>query len=290
MPRQLVAWGVVAMVLIAGGLWWGVRERSGTTGGQPIGRLTTSDFHSLAFAPSEPDTVYFGHHNGLMVSRDGGRTWQPSTLRNADAMALAAPIADPSSMYAAGHDVFYKSSDGGTTWQPVTTNLPGTDVHGFTVDPQDADHVFAHVAGFGIWASQDGGTTWVLLSSDVPGSTFNLAIGDSAETLFAAAGEAGLWRSDDGGKAWSPISALPGDGAVAVAYDAEASRLYATTLGDGAGLFASNDGGTTWTATGLKGTLLALAISPHDSERLLVVDDAGRVFASRNAGATWPAE
>lgn len=33
-----------------------------------------ADFHALAFGPTEPDVVFFGHHNGVMRSQDGGRT------------------------------------------------------------------------------------------------------------------------------------------------------------------------------------------------------------------------
>lgn len=289
--RQITQWsigGVIAIALIAGVGWWLSRNGSGAPS---ISRLSTNDFHSLAFSPTEPDTVFFGHHGGLMVSRDGGRTWQNAPLQNADAMALAAPPSNPQIMYAAGHDVLVKSTDGGATWQTLTTSLPGTDIHGFAADPQNADHVFANVVGSGIWSSQDGGLTWELLSSDVPRSTINLAVGKSAQTLYAAlyaaAGEAGLWRSEDGGQTWSPLSGMPGGGALAVAYDSSSGRLYVTTLGNEAGLYISNDEGATWTASGLKGTLLALAVSPLDPKHVIAVDEAGRVYASRDGGAVW---
>jgi hypothetical protein len=283
----LVIGGGMAVALISGAVWWVSRGGVGNSGATPLSRLSTNDFHSLAFSPTKPDTAFFGHHGGLMVSSDGGRIWRPASLQNADAMALAAPPSNPQIMYAAGHDVLVKSTDGGATWQSLTTNLPGTDIHGFAADPQNADHVFANVAGFGIWGSQDGGATWELLSSSAPRSAFNLAVGKTAQTLYVAAGEAALWRSEDGGKTWSPLSGLPGGGAVAVAYDSTTERLYVTTLGNGAGLYVSNDAGATWTALELKGTLLAIALSPQDSKHLLVVDEGGRVYASRDGGITW---
>jgi photosystem II stability/assembly factor-like uncharacterized protein len=280
--------GVVLLAVLALGGWlWASRNQNLNGAAQPISRLSTNDFHSLAFSPTEPDTVFFGHHGGLLVSRDGGRTWQPTALQNADAMALAAPVADPRVMYAAGHDVFLKSTDGGATWQPVTTNLPGSDIHGFAADPQNAEHVYAHVVGFGIWDSQDGGTIWNLLSPEVPRSTFDLTVGKSSQTLYAAAGEAGLWRSEDGGKTWTPLSSVPGGGVITVTYDSTSRRLYVTTLGNESGLYASDDDGTTWRSLGLKGTLLAISLSPLDPKHILVVDEAGRVYASRDGGTTW---
>lgn len=288
MSLWLIVGGIIVLGLALGGGWLYARNPAQSGNAQPLSRLSTSDFHSLAFSPTEPDTVFFGHHGGLLVSRDGGRTWQSTALQNADAMALAAPAANPQVMYAAGHDVFLKSTDGGQTWQSVNTNLPGTDMHGFAVDPQDANHVFAHVVGSGIFGSQDGGLTWTLLSPTVPDTTFNLTTGETAQTLYAAAGQAGLWRSADGGRSWSTVAGVPGGGAVALAYSPANKRLYVTTLGNGAGLYASDDGGTTWTPLGLKGTLLALAVSPQDPKRLIAVSDRGNIYASRDGGLTWP--
>ena len=41
----------------------------------PLSVLRTADFHALAFSPENSDTVFFGHHNGVMRSADGGKTW-----------------------------------------------------------------------------------------------------------------------------------------------------------------------------------------------------------------------
>lgn len=287
--RLWAASGVVVAALVLAGTWLATRGVA-SSGGTPISRVSATDFHSLAFSPSEPDTLFFGHHGGLMVSRDGGRTWQATTLQNADAMALAAPAAEPQIMYAAGHGVLFRSSDSGATWTSLIANLPGTDIHGFAADPANANVVFAHVVGAGLWGSQDGGVTWTLRSSGAPPSTLNLAVSQGAQTLYAAAGEAGLWRSPDGGQTWGRLGGVAGDGVIAVAYHPTAQRLFATTVGAEAGLYASDDDGATWTALGLKGTLLAPAVSPHDVRRLLVIDDQGRLYASTDGGLTWPGD
>ena len=293
--RRRVSWplwlgmgGVVFLGLILGAWWLARRGDGSSTNSQAISRLSTADFHSLAYSPTQADTVYFGHHGGLLVSADGGRTWAPTALQNADAMALAIPRANPNVIYAAGHNVFYKSIDGGATWQSVQTNLPGLDIHGFAVDPNDADRVYAHVVGFGVFGSQDGGSSWTLRSGNMLNSTFNLAVGEVSGRVYAAAGQAGLWRSDDDGQNWAPVDSLPGEGAIAVAFDYGSRRLYATTLGSAAGLYVSEDGEATWRQLGLPGTYLAVAISPLDPKRLIMVDQAGGVYASWDGGVTWP--
>ena len=287
--RWLIAAGV-ALVVIAG-LWFVFsNQQSGNLEVQPISKLSTTDFHSLAFSLTEPETVFFGHHGGLLVSHNGGKDWEPTILNNADAMALAFPSSDPQIMYAAGHDVFFKSTDGGETWNSVSTNLPGSDIHGFTADSENANHVYAYVVGFGIFGSEDGGSTWTLLSDSAPPSTFNLAVGENSETLYAAAGEAGLWQSQDGGRTWMLVPNVPGSGAVAMAYVPAIGHFYVSTLGDLAGLYVSDDNGQSWKPAGLNGTLLAVAVSPLDPDHIVVVNDQGEVFASRDGGITWSDE
>jgi photosystem II stability/assembly factor-like uncharacterized protein len=287
--QWLIAIG--AGLIVITGLWLVFsNQQSDALQVQPISKLSTADFHSLAFSPTEPETVFFGHHNGLLVSHNGGKDWEPATLENADAMALALPPSDPQIMYAAGHEVFFKSLDGSKSWESVSTNLPGLDIHGFTVNPEAGDRVYAHVVGFGIFGSQDGGNNWTLLSANASPSTFNLTVGENADTLNAAATQAGLWKSQDNGRTWKAVERLPGNGAVAIAYVPANKRLYVTTVGDLAGLYASDDNGQSWKALGLNGTFLAIAISPLDPGHIIVVNDQGEVFASRDGGVSWSNE
>ena len=283
-------WMILAgVVIVLGVLSWVVfsNKQLENSGARPISRLNTADFHSLAFSLTEPETVYFGHHHGLLVSRNGGRDWESTSLPNADAMALALPSSNPQTMYAAGHDAFFKSIDGGKSWESVSTNLPGSDIHGFSVDPENADQVYAHVVDYGIFGSLDGGSTWSSLSDRAPSSTFNLAVGANAEILYAAAMQAGLWQSQDGGRTWAAVQNIPDNGAIALTYIHANGRLYITTLGDLAGIYVSDDDGQSWKSAGLNGTLLAVAVSPLDPDHIIVVNDQGEVFASRDGGLSW---
>ncbi len=283
---RLAAGGIV-LILITGISYLLFSRSNEKSEMRPISRLTTADFHSLAFSPTKPETIFFGHHDGLLVSHNGGKDWQPTALSKVDAMALALPESDNEVIYVAGHDVFYKSTDGGESWKPVTANLPGTDIHGFTVDRENANQVYAHVVGFGIFGSEDGGSTWTLLSEDVPPSMINLTIGSNSETLYAAAGQAGLWESQDRGRTWMPIQNVGDPGATAVAYVPANGRLYVSTLGDLAGLYTSDDNGQSWRSGGLNGTLLAIAISPLDPDHIITINDQGEVFATRYGGLAW---
>lgn len=282
----LIAVGLILILVF--GLWIILSKgKSGNADALPISQLTTNDFHSLAFSAVDPETIFFGHHGGLLISKNGGKDWTSSMLKDVDAMALALPSSDPKVLYAAGHDVFFKSNDGGETWESIPTNLPGSDIHGFAVDPDDDRKVYAHIVGYGVYGSQDGGHTWVILSENIPPSTFNLVLGKDADTLYAAAGAAGLWKSLDAGKTWSVIQTIPDNGAIAVTYSRSNGRLYVTTIGNLAGLYASDDNGQSWTPLELSGILLAVAVSPLDQNHIVTVNDQGQVFASRDGGNSW---
>ena len=237
----------------------------------------------MAFAPDDPQHVYFGHHDGLLESRDGGRTWQPASLSGSDAMNVK--TASGGRIQIAGHDVYLESTDGGATWQPVLPNdLPGLDLHAFALDPADPDRAWTFAVGFGLFETMDAGRHWELRQPDNWGYLTTYRDGD--RTVLVAVGPEGLVRSHDAGVSWEPLTypGAPLAGGIAAATDGTA--LYAATS---AGLRRSTDQGQTWSETGFVGVALALAIAPDDPMDVVLVDEATRLYRSPDGGATWPA-
>lgn len=243
--------------------------------------LATSDVHSLAFDAGGPDRLYFGHHGGLLESRDGGRTWQPTPFSGSDAMSVRSG-SDRTQI--AGHEVYVESVDGGVSWQPVANDLPGLDLHAFAVDPGDADHAWTFAAGFGLYETTDAGRQWQLRQEGNWG--YLTAYRDAGATVLVAVGQEGLVNSRDGGQTWESL-AYPGAplaGGLAAATDG--SSLYTATS---SGLRRSNDQGATWQDTGFGGVALAVAVNPQDPGDVAVIDEEKRFYRSADRGDTWPA-
>lgn len=280
----LLVVGVVGTLVFQGG-------GEGTGRSRPISVLRTEDYHSLVFSPNDPNIVFFGHHDGIMSSDDDGKTWQQLVSRpNFDAMSLAFSYNNSQLMYLAGHDIFQVSRDGGVTWSPMQNNLPGTDIHGFTVSPEDPQRLFAYVYGAGFLRSSNVGLTWEKLSTQLPSDIMALAAsGGNPETLYAGSMAKGLFRSTDGGQNWASVKGLGSGGIMAIAVD---PRMPKTVYAGGeVGLYKSTDGGDSWTKLDFPGrNIAALAISPAQPGLLLVINVAGgkgEVYRSEDGGMTW---
>ena len=293
LPWVKIGLAVLAIALLAGGAVAVSRflGPGGSTAAGPLAVLRTGDFHALAFSPDDPDTVLFGHHNGVMRSTDGGKTWSTLADRGGlDAMGMAVSRANPKQLFIAGHDVFQLSTDGGATWQPVQHNLPGTDVHGFAMSPDDPNRLYAFVNGSGTFASVDAGRTWRRLGETPPDVMGLAAAGGAPETVYAASMGSGIVRSTDGGAGWTPTGAGPRR-ALALAVDPSSRQtLYA---GAEDGLYKTTDGGSSWARLPYPGrNAVAIAVSPARPTRVLAIhqDTQGRrgeVFRSDDGGQTW---
>jgi photosystem II stability/assembly factor-like uncharacterized protein len=293
-PPRLGAVVLVALVVVLGVGAYMLFTRSGqhaaplTGQPTPVSRVQGADFHSLAVSPADPDLVWFGSHQGIQESADGGKTWRPVSSASADAMSLARTAADGRKAYMAGHDVFKSSTDGGKTWLDVQTNLPGTDLHGFAVDPATGMHLYSLVVGAGLFESTDGGYTWQPVPTQPPGAYGALAAraggAGNPSTLYVAT-QFGVMRSPDGGKTWHrKDSGLPeGErGARALtAVPGKPGEWYAAT---GDGLYHTADDGTTWEQTTLLGQdLYALAASSGEPLRVYALGSQGEVYRLEGA-------
>ena len=286
--RSRTGWTIplaFGLILVVGlGVWLWQRGAPGTAGGssRPISTVPSQDVHALVWSPADANTVFFGHHGGLLKSTDGGRTWQPTTLANADAMALGASPKAPQRIYAAGHNVFQRSDDGGASWTAPPSSVQGVDIHGFAQSPAEPDRLYAMVVGQGLLTSTDGGANWTPVTTAPQGQA--IAVSGDGKTLLMST-QAGVQQSGDSGATWTAAGAgLPRRAQViSLATDPNGDAVFAATT---EGVYRRAGTGN-WEATGLKGTILTVAVSPAQPGAVLAVDEQGKVYRSDDGGMTW---
>jgi len=222
------------------------------------------DFMGFRAHPSERGVLYGSGHPdlrsgipnpmGLIVSRDGGLSWQQVALQGrADFHALAV-----------------QRGDGGV-------------VAGFNV-----------VGDVGLLRSLDGGRSWSDLPSEplmAVGGVIGLELHPTDADRLLAATPAGLWATSDAGRSWT-LRAFEGAYVTAVRYAPEGDeRVYVYVAGAGLGLMVSEDGGATWSSLGLEltGNDAVGAIAPHptDPQRLHVGSFGMDILATSDGGGSW---
>ncbi|MBI4300528.1 MAG: hypothetical protein HY677_05270 [Chloroflexi bacterium] len=260
--------------------------RSGVTDSpKPVSRLKTEDYHSLVMASDNQDILFFGHHEGVLRSPDGGETWRAVAGLRADAMSLVASEQSPKIIYLAGHEVLMKSLDGGSTWQNLANNLPGLDLHWFAVNPDDHNKLYASAVGFGFFSSGDGGATWARWNPRLPAGaslTTMAILGREPLRMLAGTKEGRLLYSEDGGASWQERGEL-GSGVTAFALKRDTKTIYAGTTN---GVYRSEDA-RSWMRLPLETTVAALAVGREEPAHVVVVSNKGNVFRSDDGGQTW---
>jgi photosystem II stability/assembly factor-like uncharacterized protein len=241
--------------------------------------------------PGEPDSLYCGTEPAaLFQSKDAGHHWsavagllhhphQPRWEPGGGGLCLHTILPDPRdpkrTLVAISTGGVYRTDDGGLTWRARNQGirapfLPnphpefGQCVHKVVQHPARPERLFLQ-NHWGLYRSDDGGDSWQDVAKGVP-SDFGFAMAIHAhapDTVyivpiesdeFRCVPEAKLrvYRTRNAGRSWEPLSSgLPQKGA------------FETILRDG------------------------LATDRQDPVGVYFGTRSGKVFASRNEGATW---
>jgi len=207
------------------------------------------------YASGHPDLVTYrraGHGNlGLLLSRDGGRTWEGVALKG----------------QADFHALTYSVDGGG-------------EIFGWSVAGQTGLHRISTKTWAAEWVAARGlgGVLALAASHDVP-----------SRLLAGTAG--GLLLSADRGMTWRPLAGIPRDAPVtAVALSpAEKRRVYVYVVRAGYGLMRSDDAGATWRPTELaaKPDEPVVATSLGPGSKVAVATTAASVSVSDDGGRSW---
>jgi photosystem II stability/assembly factor-like uncharacterized protein len=278
----LDAWAVGSEGRVAithdGGRSWSV-----TT--QPVGPL-------FGVAARAPNLVWATGFGLVMVSRDGGVTWQRHRINNAQYRA-AVILSDTRGWVVGAGGAFLETTDGGATF----TNTRGFDAYLTGVVAPSA--TTAWIAGEGprenhgpgvVYKTTDGGATWTDQRrrplGDLPAVTATGAVSPD-EAWFVGPGGA-ILHTSDGGASFRRESSGMTQSLVDVAVGAP-RVAWAITENDT--ILRTEDGGTTWRTTRADqnplGNSGSRRISAVDASVAWGTSQANAFYRTVDAGRTW---
>lgn len=265
----------------------------------------------IRFDPERPLTLYAMTAKAtLRRTSDGGATWRRifAPDRYDQAADFVLDPFDPARLLLANDEGLFHSSDRGSSW---TLALEKT-CTALAADPSARGTFYAATFFEGLVRSTDGGASWQQLPAlqRISVSRLLAVPRPGASSLLYAAGfdryadptrRHRIYRSEDGGRTWSIVLTLRKSDApftTLIAVPGHPERLFAGfnnligypgTPFDG-GLYRTTDSGAHWQLFRLSAErppVLSLLLDPRNPDHLFAGTTLGRVFESRDAGATW---
>jgi photosystem II stability/assembly factor-like uncharacterized protein len=162
----------------------------------------------LAVVVLDGETVLAGTSEGLLKTRDGGRTWIRRRLGTAsEVTALAVSPSAPESVVAATALATFASRDGGESWGALGPAPGGLRIERMAFVGAGAHEVLLAATTGGLLASDDGGSSWSARDDGLPRRAISsLALHPDGRRVFAtAARDERVFVSADSGKSWRGI-------------------------------------------------------------------------------------
>ncbi len=269
-----------------------------------------SDVHDLPRPKMWRRNGIAGYEGGILVTEDGGKSWQPVSKDIGEA-AMTHVLVDPSSnketrtLYACafGKGV-YKSVDGGKTWKQKNNGIDGKEPFAWRIVKNDKnrrlflivsrrreDGSIGNEQDGAIYISDDGAESWVKMSLPAgtngptslvidPANTDRLLLsawGRSTMGQFSPDTGGGIFLSKDNGKTWKQV--LEKDQHIhEITFDTRNNTYYACGFNGSA--YRSDDQGETWIR--LKGYNFKwgkrVDPDPRDPEKIFIITFGGGVW------------
>lgn len=212
---------------------------------------------SIAIDRHDPDTVYTGLPDGIVVSHNRGQTWERGERglpeRGKYTQVVQADRTKKGRVLIGCETGIYLSEDGAKSWKRVFATTDTVD--DIQQSPHHPKQWIAVTQSAGALRSTDGGVTWKPIKG-VPSdkALYNVAFdARDSQHLAIASWSKGILVSEDDGATWTARNdGLPASGRVwRTAFDPDSQFLYVAIYGQG--LYASSDLGRTWRLAGMEG-------------------------------------
>jgi photosystem II stability/assembly factor-like uncharacterized protein len=230
-----------------------------------------------------PNAIFVAAGGTLYRSTDAGTSWTSVSMTFPGSMAYAPSM--PKRIYLAQGGAVSVSNDAGASFGPPVVVTPTESLQGLTVDPANADVVYAGGFNSGVFVSTNGGVSWSSSSTgiDAPQITSVAMASSVPGTVLTSIGRTVL-RTTNSGTNWTTI--VPTNATfffATISFDPIVStRVYLcgfnffSTSTDGGASFSD---GTNPDIFGCNGLAVAGAT--------LFAAGNSRLYKSTNSGTTW---
>jgi photosystem II stability/assembly factor-like uncharacterized protein len=245
---------------------------------------------ALEADPRDPTVLFIAGLNGVMRSKDGGRSWRIMTgWEMTEPKDIAIDPHQPDRVFVALPDGIGVSDDGGETWSRRQEGIRRAYTQTIVVDRAVANRLIAGTE-LGVYRSEDAGNSWQKVLATEATATDVQQSPHDPQHLLAATQSDGGWESTDGGRTWQNLRSLPRNHTLHnIVFDPSTPRRLAV-CGWGLGVSVSEDGGRTWHPrnAGLPNTeVWRVAADPDFPGRLYASPHESPIHISDDFGRTW---
>jgi photosystem II stability/assembly factor-like uncharacterized protein len=239
-------------------------------------------------APGPPIKVVAATERGLLMSENGGRTWEsvgPDT--DGAHLSLLYYDEDDHTLYAARSDgSLLASMDDGSTWDDAGALPASGELLALARADLPGDY-FVLVEGSGLYVGNPRHRTW----QGITGADVHAFASLSGGSLLFVCTGSGVASSEGRGTPWRLLQGSPAGGTSIVSIPGSEPAKTALVVGTPDGMWTSPDAGITWQQPDLPapGGITAIARDPERRDRLYAATGTGLLFESGNRGAEWQA-
>ncbi len=141
------------------GIHEGLQKSSdGGVNWQVIGKAPEKLF-ALAASAINNSTLYAATMKGLMISRDGGKTWQAGFIQQKPATMVHLTPAGRIYVFVYGTGLL-TATESDFTWKTISSEFQDRALMSFAIDPKNPDRLFAVTDTGTVMASKNGGKQW----------------------------------------------------------------------------------------------------------------------------------